>query len=562
MLKTLVVKNIALIDSVSLDFSTGLLVLTGETGAGKSLIVDAVSLLLGARADRELIRRGEEKAYVEGLFSLADCPAAARALREAEVDCSEEVLLSREITQNGRSTCRADGIPLSLQAYQQITANLMDLHGQHAHQSLLNDKNHLRFLDAFGEAPHRELLARTEETYGQWQETRKKLLLLEEKESEKEERSVLLSMRLRELLSLAPEPGEEEELQRERDRFRGSEKLTEAVQSAYDALYGGQDSAWQQLQSACGALDRATAVDDLFSDAAGRLRDAFYEVEDISMFLRDQRDQLNFDPEREEEVLSRLDLYRRLSRKYHVEADGLKALAGETQQELDGLTNLKEQLEDARFAEEQARGRYDAAAAALSKSRKALAGRFSAAVEKQLKDLNLGGCAFSVSLTDGPRQKTGTQSAVFLIAANPGEPAHALSKTASGGELSRIMLGIKAAAAEKNVIPSMVFDEIDTGISGRAAQAAAEKMALLSRGRQVLCVTHLQQIAAMADGQYLVEKNESQGRTLSRCRLLGTPEREEEIARILGGAHDSALKLSREMLSAARQYKESLIKNP
>ena len=554
MLNRLAVKNIALIDQCALDFDAGLNVFSGETGAGKSLIVDAVSLLMGGKADRSLIRAGADKAYVEGLFSLTDCPQAKEILKLNELDAGDEVLLSREITSSGRNTCRVDGVPLSLTAYQGLTETLLDLHGQHAHQSLLNDRTHLNYLDGYGDEKHQLTLRQVQEAYEKWHACEKTLNDLRQKEAEKEERQMLLGMRLKELEALDPKPGEESQLQQERDRFRGSEKLTSHTAAADDDLSEGL----ARLKSAMGALEKAAQVDPDLEGLSGRLSDLYYEAEDVSLEVSRFREGLQFDPEREEEVLRRLDMIRRLCRKYRVDADDLPGLLEDTREELRGLDALSGDLVDAEAAEKKARARYDARAGELSRSREDLAKRFAAAVEKQLKDLNMASCRFTAALIRGRPQRTGDETAVFMIAANAGEEMHSLSRTASGGELSRIMLAIKAAAAMKTGVNSMVFDEIDTGISGRAAQAAAEKMALIARSRQVLCVTHLQQIAAMADHQYYVEKYERDGRSYSRARLLTPEERAGEIARMLGGEESSALKHAGEMLSAADKYKKSL----
>ena len=554
MLLRLAVKNIALIDQCVLDFDAGLSVFSGETGAGKSLLVDAVNLLMGGKADRSLIRTGADKAYVEGLFSLSDCPQAAEILLENELDAADEVLLSREITSAGRNTCRVDGVPLSLTAYQGLTDTLLDLHGQHAHQSLLSDKAHLTYLDAYGDEEHQQLLREVREAYDVWHGCERTLNALKQKEAEKEERELLLSLRRKELEALDPRPGEEALLQQERDRFRGSEKLTALTAAADEGLGEGVG----YLKTALASLEKAAQVDPALSPLAERLDEVYYEAEDISLEVARFREGLQFDPEREEEVLRRLDTMRRLCRKYRVDADALPGLLEETREELRGLEALNDDLEDASAAEKKARARYDALAGSLTRSREELAKRFAAAVEKQLKDLNMASCRFTAALLKGRPQRTGDETAVFMIAANPGEEMHPLSRTASGGELSRIMLAIKSAAAMKTGVPSMVFDEIDTGISGRAAQAAAEKMALISRKRQVLCVTHLQQIAAMADHQYYVEKFEEDGRSYSRARLLKADERPGEIARMLGGEEKSALKHAGEMLAAADKYKKSL----
>ena len=564
MLISLTVKNIALIDQANVEFQSGLHVLTGETGAGKSLIVDAMGLLLGGRAGKELIRAGEDRAFVEGLFDLSDAPEAARVLGSLDLlpGEGEPLILSREISQSGRSVCRVGGLAVSLQAYQSVTAHLMDLHGQHAHQSLMDEKQHLRFLDGFGGSAHQRLIHETAEAYARWHGLKKQLDSLREQSRQKQDREDILKLQRKELKNARLQRGEETALEQERDRFRNSEKISSAAREAYDALYGDAPSAVSLLRTAADALRRIAALGGDFSALHERAQNAYYETEDMGLTLQALLDEIGADPEREEQVMTRLDLIRRLSRRYGATTGDMLDRLAAIEKELEGLSSLDADIALAEESEKKARAAYDRAADALCASRAAVAAAFEKAVEQQLQDLNMAGTRFRASLAASAPSPQGGQTCRFLIAANRGEEPQPLSRTASGGELSRLMLAIKAAAADHSPIPSMVFDEIDTGISGRAAQVTAEKMAVIAHSHQVLCVTHLQQIAAMADHQFLVEKSFDGERTLSRIRPLSDGERVEEIGRILGGDAASASVHAREMLRAAAEIKKKLSAAP
>ena len=554
MLLSLTIRNIALMDEMQADFSSGLHVLTGETGAGKSILVDAVTLLLGGRAQRELIRHGEEKARVEGVFDLTDCPAALALLREQELDDGNELILSRDITVQGRSSCRVNGALLPLSQYQQFTALLMDIHGQHEHQSLMDEKKHLGFLDASGDDAHRALLDTARADFEQWHACQRSLEKLKAQSAQAGERMELLRIRQKELKNAKLVPGEEEELAKERDRFRYAEKIENGLREAYDAVYNGADPAVEAVRTAAAALSPIEGLDEAYAALRARLDEMYYEAEDIGLTLRDLLSSLDSDPDRAEAVQARLDLIRRLSRKYGGATTGEMAeKLKEIEKELAGFESLDDDLDSLTKQEKTLRDRYEKTAAELTKARKALARKFEQEMEIQLRDLNMAGTKFQVSLPPCPPGPLGNETAAFQIAPNRGEEMQPLSKIASGGELSRLMLAIKSVAARREGVPSMIFDEIDTGISGRAAQVVGEKMAAIAKERQVLCVTHLQQIAALADHHYLVEKTFDGERTRISLTPLSGEARVAEIARMLGGDPESARKHAREMLKGKEQ---------
>lgn len=549
MLLSLTIRNIALIDEVQAEFASGLHVLTGETGAGKSILVDAISLLLGGRAQKELIRKGEEKARVEGLFDVSDCPAVLEILREKELDEGNELILCREITAQGRSACRANGVLLPLAQYQQLTALLMDIHGQHEHQSLMDEKRHLGLIDATGDEGHRQLLAAARTDYAAWREAKRELERLQAQSAQAGERMELLRIRQKELKGARLTAGEEDELARERDKFRHAEKIEEGLREAFDSVYDGAAPAVEALRTAAQALAPIEQLDDQYAALRARIDGLYYEAEDVGLTLRDLLSRLDSDPDRLEAVQARLDLIRRLSRKYGGASTGamLEKLK-EMEKELAGFESLDDDIDAAAQQEKALLARYQQSAGALTESRQRLARKFEGDMETQLQDLNMAGTRFRVVLTPCPPGPSGSETAAFLIAPNRGEDLQPLSRIASGGELSRLMLAIKSVAAQREGVPSMIFDEIDTGISGRAAQVVGEKMAAIAREHQVLCVTHLQQIAALADHHYLVEKHFDGERTTTRLTPLEGEARVNEIARMLGGDADSARKHAREML--------------
>ena len=552
MLLSLTIRNIALMDEMQVEFDSGLHVFTGETGAGKSILVDSIALLLGGRAQKELIRTGCDKARVEGLFDLADCPAARALLQEqglAQEDAENELVLAREITAQGRSACRVNGALTPLSQYQQLTGLLMDIHGQHEHQHLMDERQHLAFLDHSGGNEHQALLTETQARCEEWLACRRGLEQLRAQAAQAGERMELLQMRRKELKAARLIPGEEDDLSRERERFRHMEKIEQGLRDAYEAVYDGTEPAAQALREAVNALGPIESLDEAYAALRARLDGLYYEAEDIGLTLRDMLSRLDSDPERLEEIQARLDLLRRLSRKYGGASTAEMARKlQEIEKELAGFESLDEQLEQAARREKALAQAYQQAAARLTASREALARQFERDMEQQLKELNMAGTRFSVQLqpcAPGPR---GNETAVFRIAPNRGEDLQSLSKIASGGELSRMMLAIKSVSARREGVPSMIFDESDTGISGRAAQVVGEKMAAIARERQVLCVTHLQQIAALADRHYLVEKFFDGERTRTRLTLLSGEARVNEIARMLGGDPESARAHAREML--------------
>ncbi len=565
MLSQLTIRNIALVEQITLGFARGMNVLTGETGAGKSIIVDAVSFLLGGKADKDIIRAGSAQAYVEGVFEVADNQEALIFLRDNDMTPEDgEIILARELNQSGRNTCRINGIAVPLSLLRQLSATLMDIHGQHEHQSLLDEKRHLRFLDDYGGEAQILKLQAVRERFEAWHQLRQQHDELSRLYASRQERLMLLSAQQKELKAAKLTPGEEDSLKEKLERQRNADKIRRWLQQAYASLYDAgrdEEAALSQLRTAMDALDTISGFDPVFEQARARVESLYFEAEDIGLDLRARLDALDMDEGSLQATAERLDLLKRLSRRYGMPSDDLIEALERIEEELSQLDTAEERLDGLARQVDQALADYDKVAAVLSQSRRALAQRLQEEMESQLADLNMAGTRFYIAF-DAPRPTPGfhgIDQIRMLLAPNLGEEAKPLSKIASGGEASRLMLALKCIAAERSGIPAMIFDEIDTGISGRTAQVVAEKLWDIARYRQVLCVTHLQQIAAMASSHYLVAKHEEGGRTLTSLTELGDSQRIQELSRMISGFSEdsrSSLAHAEHMLAEAKAYRE------
>ena len=568
MLVSMTVRNIALIEHLEIQFGKGMHVLSGETGAGKSIIVDSINLMLGERADRGLIRSGCEKASVEAFIDISDCPQAAALLQEQELEADGQMIsIQREISVSGRNICRICGTIVPLAFLKSLTQHLVDIHGQHEHQSLLDSQNHMAFLDSFGEAAFEERLDEVRKAYSLWRESSSRFSALRKENAQRAERQAYLETRVKELNTAALEMGEADRLSAEKNRFASAERIDRSVRTAYEEIAGSgrEKSAVIKLRDAAEALQLIEEVDPRYKSLADRLSNAYYEAEEMGIELRDALESESFDPERFEAVQDRLDQIRRLERRYGMTADELVTHHEEIKDELNRLGSMEERLKHAETDFKQKLQAYRAQAVLLTEERKAIASRFEAIMENELRDLGMGSTRFiCVFEQPEPGQKKiptplGDDHVCFYIAPNPGEPTKPLDKTASGGELSRLMLAMKAAGAAHEGIPCMIFDEIDTGISGHIAGVVAEKMASIARYHQVLCVTHLAQIAAMADVQYFVQKAVAGERTRTSLTTLDEEGRVKEIARLIGvtqSDQESGIAHARAILHSAAEWKK------
>lgn len=558
MLELLHIENIAIIEAADIEFAPGFNALTGETGAGKSIVIDSLSAVLGQRTSRELIRTGAEKAFVSAAFS-GMAPELTEALG-IQPEADGTLLLQREIQTDGKNVCRVNGRPVTVGQLRALGARLLNIHGQHDGQQLLDEEQHIVYLDSFGRV---ETLAITyAEKYKDFTDIRRQIGALQMDEAEKARRVDTLQYQIEELRRAKLTPGEEEELTARRGMLRNAEKFLGAVAGADYALNGDDSGggALSALRQAQDALSGVRHLDDAFGQLYERLGEAYSEVYDIAATVEDKRGELDVSPGELDRVESRMDLLYRLKKKYGATVEDMLDYQARCEAELAQIEDAGDtlaRLEQALFkAEKEARQ----AAQALSDARKAAADRLTSQILTELQQLDMGKIRFAVDFAEKPLDSDGMDTVRFLMSANVGEELRPIHKIASGGELARIMLAMKNVLSEQDHVGTMVFDEVDTGVSGRAAQKVAEKMARISRRKQVLCVTHLPQLAAMADTHFSVEKGERDGRTYTEVRRLDREQRRRELARLTGGSHVSQTMLdgAEELLVQAEKFRAEL----
>ena len=541
MLLQLSIRDIALIDRLTLSFGPGLTVLTGETGAGKSIIVGSLDFVLGGKADRDRIAGGAERGRVEALFDISALPRVQSALTEMGLETEDGLLpVCREILQSGRSVCRVAGEVVTVAQLRAVMAPLIDLHGQHAHQSLLDPAKHLQVLDALGDAEHRAAVERVRALYGEWSAIARALREIETNDRERARREDMLRFQLEELDGAKLRAGEEDELTRQRALMRNAEKIRSGLEEAYGALSGDETGelpgALDALQQAAKALGGLSKYDGRFEALSVQLNDAMYAAESVAGELDGLREECGVDPRRLEQVESRLDQLDRLRRKYGATTVEMIAFRERVRAELDSTASSEEKREALKKQEKAAKAAFMKEAQALSEARRALAKACEGRVAAQLAALEMKSAVFEVAFSeDAAPSADGLDAVEFRLSANRGEPPRPLQKAASGGELSRVMLALKCVEAENDGVPTLVFDEIDTGVGGATGVAIAEKLREVGAKRQVLCVTHLPQIAAAARTQFWVEKSVRDGRTHTDARELDTDGRVEAVAQMLGG---------------------------
>ena len=560
MLELLHIENIAIIERADIEFGRGFNALTGETGAGKSIVIDALGAVLGQRTSRELIRTGAEKAFVSAAFG--DVPAELPGLAENGLAPEEDgtLLLQRELYGDGKNVCRVSGRPVTVAQLRRIGASLLNIHGQHDGQQLLDEEQHLIYLDRFGRVEEELDAYRTR--YDAWRATRREMDALRMDEAEKARRVDMLRHQIGELERADLQEGEEEALLARRNILRNGEKFISAISEADVCLNGGDEGlgAVSAIKEAEDALRSLRSLGDAFITLSDRLETLRCEAYDLAETIRDKKDEFDFSPQELDAVESRCDQLYRLKKKYGSSVEEMLAYLERSREELDRIEYADDRLaqleQKLKVQEKAARD----AAKTLSEKRRAAAKELEARISRELSELDMPKLRFSIDFQDKELAEDGTDTVAFLMSANVGEALRPIQKIASGGELSRIMLALKNVLAEQDSVMTMVFDEVDTGVSGRAAQRVAEKLAKLSRTRQVLCVTHLPQLTAMADVHFGVEKGEENGRTLTRVRLLDRAARRAEIARMSGGDHPSETMLSgaEELLSAAEAFKNKL----
>lgn len=558
MLELLHIENIAIIEAADIEFAPGFNALTGETGAGKSIVIDSLSAVLGQRTSRELIRTGADKAFVSAAFS-GMAPELTEELG-IQPEADGTLLLQREIQTDGKNVCRVNGRPVTVGQLRALGARLLNIHGQHDGQQLLDEEQHIVYLDSFGRV---ESLAITyAEKYKNFTDIRRQIGALQMDEAEKARRVDTLQYQIEELRRAKLTPGEEEELTARRGMLRNAEKFLGAVAGADYALNGDDSGggALSALRQAQDALSGVRHLDDAFGQLYERLGEAYSEVYDIAATVEDKRGELDVSPGELDRVESRMDLLYRLKKKYGATVEDMLDYQARCEAELAQIEDAGDTLARLEQALSKAEKEARQAAQALSDARKAAAEQLTSQILTELQQLDMGKIRFAVDFAEKPLDSDGMDTVRFLMSANVGEELRPIHKIASGGELARIMLAMKNVLSEQDHVGTMVFDEVDTGVSGRAAQKVAEKMARISRRKQVLCVTHLPQLAAMADTHFSVEKGERGGRTYTEVRRLDREQRRRELARLTGGSHVSQTMLdgAEELLVQAEKFRAEL----
>lgn len=563
MLQSLYLENIALIEKLGIELFPGFNVLTGETGAGKSIIIDAVNFVLGERTSRDLIRNGAARAKVEAVFSLNEGDAAFAALDALGIEYDgNELILSRELSAAGRNACRVNGTLVPVASLKSVSDTLVDIHGQHEHQALLDAENHISYLDAYCHAESLPIIEKIDAIVSRRNELMLKRNSGFSSEREREREMDMLRYQIEEIASANLEAGEEERLNAEKTVLLNAERIRTALETAHMALSGAEEgSALSAIDTARRSMRDIAALNKDYEALGDKIEELYYAAEDISFVLRDTSENVESDMQRLEEIEQRLKLISDLKRKYGRTVEDVIDFGKDAETKLNELENAEALAAELDAKLDKLKAEYNVAADELSKVRRAAGDRLKRDVLNELKDLGMAKAMFDVALSDasgGEPRKGGRETAEFMLSANPGEPLKPLEKVASGGELSRIMLCFKSIFADNDRVPTLIFDEIDTGISGRTAAVVGEKMLGIAKKHQVICVTHLAQIAALADAHLMVRKYDDGKNTFVETRQLDEEEKVQRIAQMMDGESDSpsALTHARELIARADKIKE------
>ncbi len=554
MLLSLKIENIAIIENADIEFDAGLNVLTGETGAGKSIIIDSINAVLGERTSRELIRTGAQAAKVSALYSDAGLRVNAKLVEfDIEPQADGSLILQRSISLDGRNVCRINGSPATVSMLKSIGGELINIHGQHDNQALLSPEGHYIFIDAIAE--NGELFYQYKNAYALLRSLEKELNNITIDEAEKSRRLDLLNYQISELEAAGLRVGEQNELNTRKNLYQNAEKVISRLREAYEALNGSEDlsGAKQQLEFSAGCLDSAASYYSELQKAAEFIRSMSYDIEDYVELIRGTLDMLDYNPKELELIEERLDTIYRLSRKYGATEEDMLIYLENAVSEREKINLSDERSAELKKEIRAAETNMEQLASALSESRRKAGSLFAKSVKAELDFLDMPGVVFVVDRQQADYTATGADRIEFLISANAGEAPKPIAKIASGGELSRIMLAIKNVLSAKDDVNTLIFDEVDAGVSGRAAQKVAMKLRQVSKGRQVICVTHLAQIAAQADSHLLISKSVHNGKTYTQVDKLNQDGRKNELARIIGGLKVTELQLqsAEEMLKEA-----------
>ena len=548
MLSLLHIENIAVIECADISFDRGFNVLTGETGAGKSIVIDAISAILGQRAYRDMVRTGAAKASVRAVFT--DVPELGW-FAENGVEYDPETIIQREIYLDGKNVCRVNGQLVTVSILHKLGIQLINIHGQHDSASLFDEANHLTFLDDF--ADNQQLRQEYSETFSEVCKLRREIDRISMDEGEKLRRMENLKFQIEEIEKADLRAGEDDELEARRKLLQNSEKISNGLNDAVENLYGGDDTdgAASLLSIAERALARVSKFSDDISSLHEKVADLMYQVQDVAEIAREVRDDLAYSADELEQIEARLDVIHKLRRKYGTTCADILEYLGKAKKELDEIEFADDHLERLKDKLQKAEKEAWAAALTLRENRKETAMKLSARILTELSQLDMPKVQFSCEFTELDLTANGADAVAFYMSANVGEALKPMSKVASGGELARIMLAMKNVLAEQDKVATLIFDEVDTGVSGRAAQKVAEKLRSVAKTKQVLCVTHLPQLAAMGDTHLLIAKGERDGRTYTTVTPLDIEGRKRELARIIGGANitETTLKSAEEMLN-------------
>ena len=552
MLLEISIKNFAIIESISLNFEKGMTVLTGETGAGKSIIIDAMNMMLGARATTEVIRHGAPKAEIEGLFSIENNRALEEIFDEQGLELSDEIIIRREILQNGRSISRINGQMVNLSVLRTIGQQLVDIHGQHDQEELMRPHRHIQMLDEFGYTSFFELKEAYQMSFDNYRRMRKQVLDIKKNQQEHKARIEMLEFQMAEIEAANLKAGEDVTLNQERDRLLNHKHIADTLTNAYSMLDNEEFSSLANVRSAMNDMESLEEFDPEYREISGTLSESYYVLEDITKRLESIIDDLDFDGNRLMQVESRLDLIHTITRKYGGSVDDVLEYFAKITDEYNLLTGNNLSSEDMEIELKKLEKNLVDLAGQVAQARHKIAKDLEAEIKQELQDLYMEKAQFQVRFSQGKFSREGNESVEFYISTNPGEDFKPLVKVASGGELSRLMLAIKSAFSRKEGKTSIVFDEVDTGVSGRVAQAIAQKIHKIGQNGQVLAISHLPQVIAIADYQFFIEKISNEHSTVSTVRLLTVEERIEEVAKMLAGENvtEAALNQARELLQS------------
>ena len=550
MLLEISIKNFAIIEEVSLHFDQGMTILTGETGAGKSIIIDAMNMMLGSRATTDVIRHGASKAEIEGLFSLENSRSLKPIFEEQGLELTDELIIRREILQNGRSVSRVNGQLVNLSVLKAIGQHLVDIHGQHDQEELMRPQLHIAMLDEFGDQEFLALKDRYYEIFDRYRGLRKQVLTLQKNQQEHKARIEMLEFQIAEIESADLKSGEDLTLHQERERLLNHKQIADTLTNAYAMLDNEDFSSLSNVRSAMNDLESIEEYDPSYKELSSNLSESYYVLEDVTKRLEDIIDGLDFDGNRLMQIEARLDLINSITRKYGGNVNDVLEYFAQISKEYQLLTGNHSSSEDLEVELKALEKTLVELAGQLSQARHLLAKQLESEIKQELQELYMEKANFQVQFTKSKFNREGNEQVEFYISTNPGEDFKPLIKVASGGELSRLMLAIKSAFSRKEGKTSIVFDEVDTGVSGRVAQAIAQKIHKIGSNGQVLAISHLPQVIAIADYQFFIEKISDEHSTVSKVRLLDMDERVEEIAKMLAGENvtDAALTQARELL--------------